>query len=157
MAAGYRGLPGAFPYAYRSSGSWTLRAYVVLGGLAAAFVGLLFGAGVLALIGRTAGIGGGTFTLSRALFVLVGFLAVAPMVAPVLLVARRHRHGHHDDRYDTALAVAGFCYLVALWLGAVLAAPSGPETPPLLTPAPPLAAVALMIVLHRRYGDRNRE
>jgi hypothetical protein len=153
MSSGYRGLPGAFPYAFRSSESWILRGYVVVGGLAAAFVGTLFGAGVVVLIGQTAGVGGGRFTLSRAFFVLVGFLAVAPAVAPVLLVARRHRHGHHDERYDAALGVSGFLYLLGLWLGAVFAAPSAPNPPAPLGAIPPLAAVGLMWVLHRRYAD----
>jgi hypothetical protein len=156
MSTGYRGLPGAFPYAYRSSSSWLLRGYVVIGGLAAAFVAMLFGAGIVVLIGQSAGVGGGTFTLSRAFFVLVGFLAVAPMLAPVLLVARRHRHGHDDDRYDAAAAAAGFLYLLGLWLGAVLASPAGPNTPPFLAPVPPLAAVGLLWIVHRRYGDDRR-
>jgi uncharacterized membrane protein YuzA (DUF378 family) len=156
MSAGYRGLPGAFPFAYRSSSSWLFRSYVVLGGFAAAFVGLLFGAGVVALIGQTTGVGGGTFTLSRAFFVLVGFLAVFPMVAPVLLVARRHRHGRDEARYDAAMAATGFCYLLGLWLGAVFAAPAAPNPPAILAPAPPLAAVALMWAVHRRYANGSR-
>jgi hypothetical protein len=156
MSSGYRGLPGAFPYAYRSSSSWLFRSYVVIGGLSAAFVTAIFVAGIVVLIGQTAGVGGGTFTLSRAFYVLVGFLAVAPMVAPVLLVARDHRHERASARHDAEVAATGFLYLASLWLGSVFAAPTPPTPPTVLAPLPPLAAVALMWVVHRRGTDGSR-
>ena len=79
----YSGLVGAFPYAFRRSDSWLFRSYVVLGGLVAAVIALLFVFALVVLIAGTTGGRGGTFTLSRAFFIVVGLFVVAPVLAPV--------------------------------------------------------------------------
>jgi hypothetical protein len=149
----YGGPIGAFPYAFRASDSRLLQSYVVLGGLTAAFVAIVFTLAVVVLIGNTAGGSGGTLTLSRAFFILVGLSLVAPLLAPVLLVARRHRRATSTARYDAALAATGYLFAVGAWAGAVVAARSPAGLPAAVGLAFPIAAVALMWLAHRRYRD----
>jgi hypothetical protein len=153
MSAGYRGLPGAFPYAYRSSTSRLFRIYVVVGGLLSAFITVLFGAGVLVRLGKLAGVGGGSLTLSIAFYILVWLLSVAPIIAPVLLVARRHRLDHQDERFEPFVAMTGFLYIAGLYVAVVLLATFESNPLRFVAPAPPLAAVALMWAVHRRYTN----
>ncbi|MFB6143119.1 MAG: hypothetical protein ABEJ30_07230 [Halorientalis sp.] len=120
----YGGLLGAFPYAFRASGSWLFRSYVVLGGVLAAVVAVLFAISLVVLVGNTTGTAGGVFTFSRAFFIVVGFLVVAPLVAPVLYVARRRRRGTvTSDGYDAAMALAGYVFVLALYVGLVTSIP----------------------------------
>ncbi|MFB6217798.1 MAG: hypothetical protein ABEH77_01245 [Halobacteriaceae archaeon] len=164
---GYRGALGAFPYAVRASDSWLFRSYAVVGGLVAAFAAAVFAFGLVGLLGSTAGVTGGTFALSRAFFVVVALLVVAPLVAPVLLVARRHRLGYGRPGYDRALAAAGYLFVVALYAALVVTTPPGLREPPsgVLAPLvralyaadPALAALPLavgaasVVIAHRRY------
>jgi hypothetical protein len=163
----YSGLPSAFPYAFRSSESRLFRSYVVLGGLAAVVVVLVFTAALVTLMGDTASAQGGTFTFSRAFFIVLMVLVFAPLVAPVLLAARRHRRVGSDYRYDRALATAGYLVFAGLYVMLVLTVPPEQQDPPsgLLEPVvallydlpsvtgavPPVAAVGLLWALHRRY------
>jgi multisubunit Na+/H+ antiporter MnhG subunit len=87
----YGGLLGAFPYAARASESRLFRVYAPVAALLAGLLTLLFGLSLLALVAGTAGMRGGSVTLSRAFFVLVGLLVAAPVVAAALFDARRHR------------------------------------------------------------------
>lgn len=122
----YRGLLGAFPYAARATDSWLFRSYVLVAGLATAFLTLVF---TLALIRQLGATSGARFSIARAFVILVGLGAVAPIVTPVLLVARTHRREIARRRgYDVVLAVTGYLFLVSLY-GLVLAAM--PETFPL--------------------------
>lgn len=162
----YRGLFGAFPYAYRASDSRLFRSYVLVGGLLAALVAVVFGLAVIVAVYRTLGTGGGTFTFSRAFVLVVGLVVVLPLLAPVLLVARRHRRGAPDIRYDLGLAGAGYLFALSLYLAVLISAPPTARDPPpapiapavgLLYDLPPLAGLippilaALLIVLtHRR-------
>lgn len=167
---GYSGLLGAFPYAFRASDSRLLRSYVVLGGLLALFVSVVFAAAFVGQVAATLGAGGGTFTFSRALFLTVGLLVVLPLLAPVLLVARRHRRSdaRRDARYDAAMAATGYLFVLALYVGLVVSTPpEQQETPPALVApvvellyglpplaglVPPLVAAALLPLVHRRLG-----
>ena len=174
MADGYRGLLGAFPYAFRRTDSWLCRSYVVVGGLVAALLTVLFAFGVVVLVARTAEFGGGSLTLSRAFYVVVGLLAVAPVVAPVLFVARRHRRGFRTKAgYDTLVAAAGYLFVISLYAGLVASMPASftldgevvARPPPsgtfapvvaLLYAVPPVAAAAIpavaalfILVVHR--------
>jgi hypothetical protein len=157
----YGGLLGAFPYAFRASPSRLFQSYVALGGLAACLVALLFGLALVTVFGRTVGVPGGAFTFVRAFFVVVGLFVVAPLLAPVLLVARRHRRGARSPgpttpaRYDAAMALAGYLVLVSLYVGAVVTAPENLRDPPsgVLAPvvralydAPPSAGVASPVI-----------
>lgn len=161
----YSGLFGTFPYAFRTSESLLLRSYVVLGGVLAGLVAFLFGLAFVAMMVTTLGAGGGVFTFSRAFFILVGLAVVFPLIAPVLLVARRHRRVGGDARYDAALAAGGYLFVLSLYVGLVVSTPANQqETPPaVLAPVvtllydlpplaglvPPLVAALLILALHR--------
>lgn len=167
----YRGLPGAFPYALLHSDSWLFMSYVVVGGLAAVVLAVAFVLALVVALGDTFGAGGGTFTFTRAFVLFVGFLVVVPVVAPILLVARRHRRGGSTVRYDRALAASGYLFVPALYLLLVISAPPGLreqptgdlapvvrllyDLPPAASVLPPLAAAAITYLVHRRYAPRE--
>jgi hypothetical protein len=172
----YGGVLGAFPYAFRTSGSVLFRLYVLVGGLLAVLAVLVFGAALVVQVAGTLGGPGGTFTFARTLFVLLGLFVVAPLIAPVLLVARRHRRTGSDTRYDTLVAAAGVLFVVTLYLGLVASIPAeftldgetqvrppatGPlaplvrllyALPPVASPVVPLLGAALILLAHR-YAD----
>ena len=172
----YGGVLGAFPYAFRASDSVLFRLYVLVGGVFALLAVLVFGAALVVQVANTLGGPGGTFTFSRTLFVLLGLFVVAPLVAPILLVARRHRRAGSDTRYDALLAAAGVLFVVSLYLGLVASIPpefalddevqvrpppSGPfaplvellyAIPSVGAPAVPLLGAALILLVHR-YAD----
>jgi hypothetical protein len=139
MADGYRGIVGAYPYALRASHSLVFKCWVLASALATLLIGGFVVLGIVFLIGRTAGIGGGSLTLSRAFYVVVGLFVVAPVVAPTLLVARRHRRGvaQQEDEavggtsvtYDRLLALSGFTFLLLLYLGLVTTVPPAQQQP----------------------------
>ncbi|WP_255197151.1 hypothetical protein [Halorarius litoreus] len=120
----YGGLFGAFPYAFRQSESRLFKLYAVVGGLLAALLSLAFLSAFALAIAQSVGLAaGGTASFVRAFVVFVGFLVVAPLVAPVLFVARHHRRVGNDPRYDRALAAAGFAFAVSLYLAVVASMP----------------------------------
>jgi len=161
----YGGILGAFPYAIRTSDSWVFKCYGVVGGLLAALVVVMFALALVALLGVTASSGGGTFTFSRAFFIVVMLSVVGPLVAPVLLVARRHRRSSSGKAYDAAIGGAGFGFLFAVYLGLVISTPtadqstvSGPLAPVVTTLydlpqlagfVPPICAVVVLWIVHR--------
>lgn len=127
-ADGYRGLPGAFPFAFRRSDSLLFKAYVVLGGLFALLIAIFFTLSVIRVIGETTDTSA-TLSLSRTFVALLGILVVLPVLAPILLVARRHRRGTGDDvRYDRRLAASGFLFIFALYVGFVATVPPAYRT-----------------------------
>jgi hypothetical protein len=163
----YRGVLGAIPYAVRASDSWFFRLYAVVGTLFAAAIGAVVAMALIVWMAETAGIEGGTFAFSRSLFVVVGFAAVAPLLAPTLLVARRHRRGDPvHPLYDQALAAAGSLFLAALYLGLLASVPPEQREPVSGALAPavealyalpgasgiafPVLAAALLVATHRR-------
>ncbi|MFB6161571.1 MAG: hypothetical protein ABEJ61_10425 [Haloferacaceae archaeon] len=168
MADGYRGVLGAFPYALRASDSWLFRSYAAASGLLALGLTALFGLGLVVLIARTSGAVGGTLTLSRAFYVVVGLGVVVPLVAPTLLVARRHRRGGSTPRYDAALGAAGYAFVVSLYAGLVITVPPAQQSaptgvlaplvaalyglPPVAGAVPPLVGVGVLVVVHRLAG-----
>jgi len=166
MADDYGGVVGAFPYAFRASDSLLFRSYVALGGLLTVSVGLLFVTAVIVVIANTTGGAGGTLTLSRSFFAVVGLLVVVPLVAPVLFVARRHRReGESEGPYDAALAAAGYLFVLSLYVGLVISIPPAQQSTPTgaLAPliavlyglpqlagvGPPLVAAVVEVLCHR--------
>lgn len=163
----YSGLLGAFPFAFRRTESRLCKAYVAIGGLLGAGLGLFFTMALVVQVFATLSGTGGLFTFSRALFILVGLFVVGPVLAPTLLVARRHRRTGSDAGYDRLLAASGFGFLASLYLFAVGAASpdlrdpataAGPLEPLVaalyaLPPAAalvfPLAAAAAIAAAHR--------
>jgi len=148
MTEDYGGLVGAFPYAFRASDSRLFRSYVVVGTVATAAVTLLFVTALVGVIAATSGGRGGSLTLSRSFFAVVGLFVVVPLVTPVLLVARRHRRAGSTDRYDAALATTGYLFLLSLYVGLVISVPPGQQT----TPAGPLAPVVAVLYALPQYA-----
>lgn len=162
----YRGVPGAFVYSYRQSASRAYRLYAVVSALVMLLVGLLFTFGLIGVVAGTLG-ASELVTLVRSFFVLLAAVVAAPILAPVLLVARRHRREGSTVEYDAALAVCGFVFVLALYLGLAMSVPPELQNAPsgLLAPieaavyaaprfagaVPPLVATLLIVLAHRRY------
>ena len=124
MTDSYRGVLGAIPYAIRHTDSWVMRAYGVIGGLAAAAIAAVVTLALVVWMGETVGVPSGTYLFTRTLYVILGFAAVAPLLAPLLFVARRHRRSDPVAvGYDRALAATGFAFLASLYLGLVITVP----------------------------------
>lgn len=167
MSDGYSGVPGAFPFAFRASDSRLFRSYLLVGSAVAALMTVIFLAGLVNVMAATAGAGGGSLTLSRTFVVVVALFVVGPLIAPVLLVARRHRLDYGRPGYDRGLAAAGYLFVVALYLGVVATIPpelqqpaSGALAPvvralyaadPALGAVLPVAAAATILLVHRQY------
>lgn len=121
----YNGIFGAFPYAIRASDSWTFRIYAVGATLVSVGITVTVGMGLVVLMGETQNAGGGLFAFSRSMFVLVAFGAVTPLIAPILLVARRHRRDEPvSEGYDASLAATGVVFLILLYTGLVISTPA---------------------------------
>ena len=169
MTDSYRGVFGAIPYAIRNTDSWTMRLYGVIGAVTAGLIALVVTLALVVWMGETVGVQSGTFLFSRSLYVLAGFAAVAPLLAPLLFVARRHRRGDPvKPGYDRTLAYAGFLFLGSLYLGLVISAPAELRDPtgsavvnalyalPQLSGVvPPVAAAALVFWVHFRFRLPN--
>lgn len=124
MADEYRGAIGAVPYALRRSDSWLFRSYVVVGSVVALLVASLTVLGIIVLLGQTAEFRGGSLTLSRAFYALVGLFAFVPLVAPILLVARRHRRDGGKTAYDRWLGGSGYLFVLSLYGGVIASMPA---------------------------------
>ncbi|MFW6435136.1 MAG: hypothetical protein ACOCY1_02035 [Halovenus sp.] len=163
----YGGVLGTFPYAFRESESRLFRSYVLVGGLATALLTLTFVLALIYLIGGSFGAEAGVFTFSRSFYVVVALFVIAPVMAPVLFVARHHRYGQADRGYDRALAASGYVFLLSLYVMLVISAPEGLRDPAsdygalapvieflyglprLASLLPPAAAAALVYLVHR--------
>ncbi|MFC6974553.1 hypothetical protein ACFQL1_07455 [Halomicroarcula sp. GCM10025709] len=158
----YNGLPGAFPYAFRASDSLLFKLYVGIALLLTLGIALVFVFGIVVLLGASSSVRGGTFTFSRAFFLFVGVLVVAPLLAPVLLVARRHRRTGSSTAYDRGMGLAALTFVASLYVGLVVSVPPALqeptesvvvatlyELPQLAGLAPPLLAVGLLYAVHR--------
>ncbi|WP_181684981.1 hypothetical protein [Halorhabdus salina] len=171
----YDGLFGAVSYAFRATDSRLCRWYIVLGSLVAALIAFVFALAVVSLVSGTVRTAGGMLTSSRAFYVVVALFLVGPLLAPILLVARTHRRGEGDARYDRALSGTGFLFVLSIYFGLVASMPStfqlngetisrppadgllGPVVescyalPEPAWPIVPTTAAAIMVVVHRLY------
>jgi hypothetical protein len=171
MADSYRGVFGAIPYAIRHTDSWTMRVYGVVGALTAGLIATVVTLALVVWMAETADVQGGTFLFSRSLYVIAGFAAVAPLLAPLLFVARRHRRGDRVKAgYDRKLAYGGFLFLLSLYAGLVISAPAELRDPtesvvvnalyalPRLAGfVPPVAAALLVFATHYRLRVTDDE
>lgn len=161
----YGGVVGAFPYAFRASDSRIFRVYVVVSALVILLLSFLFVVALVIWIAATIG-GSELVTLSRTFLVVVWLFVIAPVLAPVLLVARRHRRGTLvSEQYDRALALSGFAFFLSLYLGLVASAPPDSRSAPPAAIAPiveflyglpqiaglvfPVVGALLVLVVHR--------
>jgi hypothetical protein len=126
----YKGLLTAYPYAVRASDSMAFRIYAGVSAVFGAGVVLLFTFAVVTLLGSTANAPGGSFTFSRAFFLFLMFLVLAPLVAPVLFVARRHRRVGSTLRYDRQMAATGYGFLLAMYVALVITTPTDLQESP---------------------------
>lgn len=170
MADSYRGVFGAIPYAIRNTESWTMRLYGVIGAVTAGLIALVVTLALVVWMGETTGVQGGTFLFSRSLYVLAGFAAVAPLLAPLLFVARRHRRADPvKPGYDRKMAYGGFLFLVSLYVGMVISAPAELRDPTesvvvsvlyslpqVAGVVPPIAAALVVFWTHYRLRSSGR-
>lgn len=153
----YRGLPGAFLFAFRRSDSHLLRAYVVTGALAGALVAVVVVLGLVSWLASPGPFGQAAF------LAVIGVLVLLALFAPVLVVARRHRRHGSTRGADARLGAAGFGVLVSLFLALYISAPDpgrpggplGPafaaldSLPRIAWVVPPLVAVAALVLAIR--------
>jgi len=137
----YSGLVGAYRYAFRRSGSVLFRAYVLVSALVGAFVSLLLVFGLISWAATPGQFG------ERALLGVIGVLVLAPLFAPVLIVARRYRLAPDRPTGDRSLALSGVGFLAAIFLMLFI---SDPESH--AAPAPLDAIVAVLDSLPAIYA-----
>lgn len=118
MSGDYRGLVGAIRAAIRWSDSYLFRVYAVVSVLVGGFATLLLVLGVVAWLATPAPIG------QRALLGVIALLLLVPLLAPVLVVARRHRRGTADRRADAIVGLAGFGFVLAVYLALLISDPN---------------------------------
>jgi len=155
----YGGALGAFPYAVRASDSWAFRIYAVVAALVGLGTVAIFLLSLVGVVASTAN-QSASVTLARGFVLLVMLAVLVPTVAPVLLVARRHRLDLAvAPGYDRALAAAGLAFVAALYLGLVVSAPDRlvADRYRSLGAVPPLLAAATIPLLHRRLGRADGE
>ena len=140
MADDYGGLLGGFLFAFRRSDSYVLRAYVLVAAVVGAFAAILLLLGVVTWLATPAPIG------QRALLGVIAIAVLVPLFAPVLVVARRHRRGTTGRRADAALGLAGFGFVLSVYLAGLVSAPDLPVTAGPLGPA-----IDAIDALPRRY------
>lgn len=158
----YNGLPGAFPYAFRASDSLLFKSYVPVALLLSVAITLVFTFGLITQLAETGSVRGGTFTFSRSFFLFIGLLLVAPLLAPVLSVARRHRRTASSVAYDRALALSAFVFIGSIYLALLTSAPAELREPtqsavvgffyslpPIAGVVPPLLATLAIYLTHR--------
>jgi len=101
-------------------------------------------------------------TTSNAFLGVVAMFVLGPLFAPVLLVARRHRRDESTPTYDGGVALAGFAFLVSLYVGLAISVPPQYQSadpgavgsvlyslPQLWGLVPPVVGAALVAVVHR--------
>jgi uncharacterized membrane protein YidH (DUF202 family) len=157
-------LVGSFRRAFADTDSLLLKSYVavtlLLGGLLAILLLLALPVWVL----NTAG-GSELATFSRAFLVVGGVALLVALVAPVVSAGRRHARGTASPRADVSLALAGYLFVLSLYVSLLISAPPDQrETPSaLLAPAveflyslpatyavaPPVLGAALIALVHR--------
>jgi hypothetical protein len=159
------GLVRSFPDSFRASDSLLFRSYAVVAGLVGLLISLLLAAALIVWFVSTLG-SSALVTSSNALLGVVAVFVLGPLFAPVLLVARRHRRGRPDARYDRRLALAGYLFVASLYVGLVITVPPAQQEaisgvlapvveflyglPAVVGVVPPALAATLLWLVHRR-------
>lgn len=125
MAAGepYSGLFGAYRFAFERSDSLLFRAYVVVSALCGAYVSLLLVLAAVSWLATPGALG------EKALLGVIGVVVLAPLFAPVLIVARRYRLGHDRPGMDRVFALAGIAFVLSLFVALVVTDPTAHSSP----------------------------
>lgn len=161
-------LAGAVRYGLYGADSWALRTYALAGTLVAAFAATLVVLAVPGWAAATAG-GGALERVAVGFLGLFGLVLVAGAVLPLLLVDRRRRGDRPE--HQRAFGVAGWAYLLSLYLALLASAPPELRSEPAGPIAPAVEAVyalprvsgvafpvvAVALVLAVEFGlDRSR-
>lgn len=116
----------ALRHAVLGAEAWTLRSYAVVATLVGAFVSVLFLLAFPEWVLQTDA--GPLQRVGRAFLVLLGLGVVAAMLAPVLFVDRRRRSGR--PQRQLAFGLAGYAYLLSLYLALLASAPANARSEP---------------------------
>lgn len=119
----YSGLFGAYRYAFAQSDSLLFRAYALLSALVGAYTSLLLALATVSWLASPGAFG------EKALLGVIGVLVLAPLFAPVLIVARRYRLGRNRPGTDRRFALAGVAFLLSLLLALVVTDPNAHSGP----------------------------
>jgi len=104
---------------------------------------------LVGIVASTTGTDSGVFSFSRAFVIFVGLLVVFPLMAPILSVARRHRRSASTPRYDAAMGLGGYVFILSLYLALLLSIPPEQQEPVSGATAP---VVQLFYDLPGTYG-----
>ena len=157
-------LIGSFRRAFAETDSWLLKSYVVLSAVLGGLIAVLLLLALPVWIFNTAG-GSELATFSRAFLVVGGVLLLAVLAAPVVSSARRHARGTASWRGDYLLGVAGYLFVLSLYVALLVSAPPDQRGPPpdaiapvveflyslpaIYAVAPPLLAAVFVALVHR--------
>lgn len=139
--AAYRGLLGAYPFAFRQSPSWLFRSYVVVSALSGLYIAILLGLALVSWIANPVAFG------DRALLGVIMIAVLVPVFGPVLIVARRYRRVTSTRSADRWFAIAGYAVLVGLMLALLISDPNQHTSP-----GPLSGLLALVDSIPRRYA-----
>ncbi|WP_321112019.1 hypothetical protein [Halorussus salinisoli] len=157
-------LLGAFRRAFTETDSRLLQSYVAVSFLLGSLLAILLLLALPVWVFNTAG-GSEFATFSRAFLVVGGVLLLVALIAPVVSAGRQHARGTATVRADVSLALAGYLFILSLYVSLLISAPPDQREappalvapvvdflyslPPVYAVAPPLLAAALVGVVHR--------
>lgn len=114
---------GAVKYGVTEGDSRLFRSYAVIGSLLALLVGLMFVLALPVWVMEIAESGGSTLDrVGLGLLWLVGLAVIATMILPMLFVVRRHRLGRPERQFEFGLA--GYAYVLSIYLALLVSAPA---------------------------------
>jgi len=120
---------GAVRYAVLEGDSRLFRSYAVFGSLLAVFVGVMFVLALPVWVLQIAESGGSTLDrVGLGLLWLVGLALIATLVLPMLFVMRRHRQERPERQ--VAFGLAGYAYVLSIYLALLVSAPEDLRTEP---------------------------
>lgn len=137
----YRGLLGAYPFAFRESPSWLFRSYVVASGLIGLYIAILLGLALVSWVANPVAFG------DRALLGVLMIAVLVPVFGPVLIVARRYRRAASTGVVDRWFAVAGYVVLFGFLLALLISDPNQH-----IVPGPLGGLLALVDAIPRRFA-----
>lgn len=157
-------LVGSFRRAFADTDSLLLKSYVAVSLFFGGLLALLLLLALPVWVFNTTG-GSELATFSRAFLIVGGVLLLVALVAPVVSAGRRHARGTASTSADVSLALAGYLFILSLYVSLLISAPPDQrETPSALVATaveflyslpsiyavvPPLVAAALIAVVHR--------
>jgi hypothetical protein len=157
-------LVGSFRRAFTDTESRLLKSYVAVSLLFGGLLAILLLLALPVWVFNTVG-GSELATFSRTFLIVGGVLLLVALVAPVVSAGRRHARGTASARADVSTALAGYLFILSLYVALLISAPpdqrEAPSAlvapvvdflyslPPNYAVAPPLVAAALIAVVHR--------